>query len=258
MNKLVRLAGVAGVVAGVAVGGTAAKAETINIFAWTDANLPILLGSGGPGSFSLASGTIFGGATFNTVNGTAGAPGDLNLAQTISAGITAPLASPIHIAVEVAGLAAPFVTGSLIFDSGLGTTSITGNLSVTESTHLGSVCTSLPAVLGTCAARAANIQLATMTFNGPTGSNSIDFFTAGNTGASYTVFDEFVFTGGAGCSPLPAGTPCSSNVNISLRAAVPGPIAGAGLPGLLAALAGLVGLARRRRNRQGGGELAAT
>jgi hypothetical protein len=46
MNKLVRLAGVAGVVAGVAVGGTAAKAETINIFAWTDANLPIFAESG--------------------------------------------------------------------------------------------------------------------------------------------------------------------------------------------------------------------
>ena len=35
MNKL--LAGVAGVVASIAVAGTAVQAETINIFAWTNA-----------------------------------------------------------------------------------------------------------------------------------------------------------------------------------------------------------------------------
>ena len=188
----------------------------------------VLLGSGGPGSFSV-SGSAFGGATFTTVTGSAGAPGDLDLAQTISVGIAGPIASPIHIAVEVAGLSAPFVTGNLVFDSGFGTTSITGAVNVTESTHLGSVCTSLPAVNGTCTARAANIQLATATFNGPSGIQNSEAFTNGTTGASYTVFDEFVFSGGTGCA---AGATCSANVNISLRATVPGPVVGAGLPGL--------------------------
>jgi len=109
----VRLATI-GAVAAITLLSAAAKAETINIFAWTNAApLPVLLGSGGPGFFNVSSG--FGGATFTSISGAAVPPGVLDLSQTISLGITGLLASPVHIAVEVAGLGAPFVTGALAF-----------------------------------------------------------------------------------------------------------------------------------------------
>jgi hypothetical protein len=47
-----------------------------------------------------------------------------------------------------------------------------------------------------------------------------------------------------------SGTLYMDNVVIDNSVGVPGPIAGAGLPGLIAACGGLLALARRRRQRQ--------
>ena len=44
-------------------------------------------------------------------------------------------------------------------------------------------------------------------------------------------------------------TAAQSAANLTINVQVPGPIVGAGLPGLIAGLAGLIALARRRRNR---------
>jgi hypothetical protein len=51
------------------------------------------------------------------------------------------------------------------------------------------------------------------------------------------------------CTPNSAGACSGSTGLVGATAAVPGPIAGAGLPGLVAACSGLLVLARRRRQR---------
>ena len=220
MKNLARCVGIAAALAGVAVAGAPAKAEQINIFAWTNAApLPVLLQSGTGSAFTL-TGAPFGGATFNSVSVTDTPPNLLDSAQTITLALTGTIPSTVHIGVEVAGLTAPFTSGLLDFLSGfavsnINSTSAASPLNVTESTHLGAVCAlPLPAVGGSCSARdLTSFLLATHTFNGPSGADSNNQVThsppAPVTGLTYTVFNQFDFTGGV------AGD--SANVNITLQ-----------------------------------------
>jgi len=61
------------------------------------------------------------------------------------------------------------------------------------------------------------------------------------------IMTDATLYGAGGISLIDGGT-----ANVAGFAPVPGPVLGAGLPGLIAACLGLIGLARRRRRRQAG------
>lgn len=79
----------------------------------------------------------------------------------------------------------------------------------------------------------AALQIATNASGGSTGDNAL--------------FAADVLSPKTGCGG--PGTTCTGIIDFSVASAVPGPIAGAGLPGLIAACGGLLGLARRRRRK---------
>src|SRR5262249_49722643 len=150
------------------------------------------------GSSPNASFTVNGTGAFvdlSSITGSTSPPGTLDLAQTIVLSLTSSLSSFLHVAVEVTGLSSPYVTGNLTFTSGFANSGITGNLNVTETTNLGSLCSGISG--GVCTGFGTFSQLGTTTFVGPQLSGNSSAFANAVTGASYTVFDEFDFIGGA-------------------------------------------------------------
>jgi hypothetical protein len=74
-----------------------------------------------------------------------------------------------------------------------------------------------------------------------TSNQTAQFFTTANTGnGPYSVTERYVIAAGEG----------AGNANLTINLSVPGPIVGAGLPGLMAACAALLGLAARRRRQK--------
>jgi hypothetical protein len=86
--------------------------------------------------------------------------------------------------------------------------------------------------------------------SGTCGDNFSVTFTGTGLSAGFVTKDGFQIFAGA---DLDCGTGCTSinggNTGVVGATAIPGPVVGAGLPGLVMACAGLLGLARRRRQR---------
>lgn len=236
MKRLVKL-GFA-LAAATVLAGTAAKADIVTISWSSTMNSAATFLAGGSSGTASFSGAINSNFNANNISGTA-APDFLTLPALLASNsfdVTGSGATPgtIFIWVTDSSISAP-LTGTAPFVSSLTSNTLTGTGTTLTLQTFYDMNNGI-----------ANQNLATdLTIGGP------QTFTTGPltgvfqtnvplTGNPYSIIAMYEVTTAS------VGGSANATINVS----VPGPIVGAGLPGLLAACGGLIALARRRRQQR--------
>jgi hypothetical protein len=229
MKHLLGLGVAAATLAGAVMTADLAKADTISIGYSTSIGGPVTQLATGSGVASY-SGQIGSTDFFSTATSASGSPPLTlpSLFDTNSLSLTSTLGGTVFLWITESGISSP-LTGTVPFVSKFtdDNTGVTATLQTFYDPNNG-VFTDVTSLGGP------------FTFPGGALMTASSQTSVTLTGNPYSITAVYQLVADAG-----------ANVNDTIDVSVPGPVVGAGLPGLLAACGGLIALARRRRRKAG-------